>query len=100
MIKKIIKKSLTIYAIFKRLRLLYLMNFNQGYISKKLKTRKGHCKKCGKCCGDCAFLLPPNKKGERICEVYKDRPSFCFPKDAPLEERHRTPGCGYYWDKK
>lgn len=82
-----------------RLRLFLLYNFFSGYIRKKARERRGICKKCGLCCGNCFLLCP-----DGTCSTHNDRPRWCH-KDFPIDEfDQKVSGvfgkCGYYWDLK
>ena len=87
------------YRIINRFNLL----FRLGKILNDLAVRRGECKKCGICCGNCFFIrYNPNDK-TRFCEIYKSdlRPYRC--KMAPTKidlklKRHKD--CGYYWDEE
>lgn len=74
--------------------------FNRREIERKLKKRRGKCKKCGKCCENCFFL---NKK-TKLCRIYGFRPGFICYKYFPLDERDQRiwkvkSVCGYKFRK-
>jgi len=85
------------------LKRIWLYFFNRKIILNSLKTRKGKCKQCGKCCYifgiKCPFLSKDNK-----CKIYKFRPFFLC-RLPPLNiskgeiEKHKKLNCGYYWEK-
>lgn len=67
---------------------------NKDYVKNKLMKRKGSCRKCGECCGNCRFL----DKKTRLCKVYKHRPRTCY-KEFPLDNLDKkiweVKNCGY-----
>lgn len=67
---------------------------NKDHIKNKLAKRKGECKKCGKCCGDCKFL----NKETKLCTIHENRPWNCY-KDFPLDKLDQkiwgVKDCGY-----
>jgi hypothetical protein len=79
--------------------------FNRGHIKDRIKSRKGKCKMCGKCCQlsimgisfRCPFLDSNNR-----CRIYKIR-KYLYPflscHLTPIDESDLFEGCGYYWDK-
>jgi len=72
-----------------------IMQFiNKDHIKNKLAKRKGECKKCGICCGDCKFL---NKK-TKLCTIHENRPWNCY-RDFPLDKLDQkiwgVKDCGY-----
>lgn len=78
--KKFKKESLKAVSLVKR---FFLDGFIRDYELKRICKRKGKCKRCGRCCGDCKYLI---KKGKnKICKVYKNRPFLCY-KNFPLSE--------------
>ena len=77
----------------KLIRKLILL-FDKDYVKKKIGRRKGSCKKCGECCGNCRFL----DSKTRLCKVYNKRPWTCY-KDFPLDDMDKriwaVEKCGY-----
>jgi hypothetical protein len=76
----------------------FLCLIDKNYIEKKLKKRKGKCKKCGKCCGNCKFL----DKKTGLCLVYNKRSKvFCY-QNFPLSKLDQkvwgVKNCGYKFD--
>lgn len=72
-----------------------IMQFiDRDYLKKKLEKRKGKCKKCGKCCGNCKFLE------NSLCKVYNSRPWRCY-KEFPLDNLDlkvwKINNCGYHF---
>lgn len=69
------------------------------YVRNSLGKRKGECKNCGKCCGDCTCMDENNR-----CKIYNTRPEiFClkeFPIDRLQLKLWGIKDCGYYWDKE
>ena len=101
MIKRIFDRILgKIFRIIRNLRYFYYYNFNNGYVMKSLKQRKGECKHCGLCCWDCYELA--YKDGKSYCEAYSNRPKWCK-RDLPFDKLDlklsRYKDCGYYWEK-
>ena len=87
-----------------KLRRLYLINFNKGYVEQSIKERRlGECLRCGACCKlmfDCFFCTRGLPTG---CKIYEVRPMSCrfFPIDErDLEDRNlvlpNVP-CGFYF---
>lgn len=86
------------------LKRIYYWYFDREKIEQSLKTRKGKCHQCGRCCYifgvRCPFL---DKKNH--CLIYKFRPNILC-KIPPLNltpgeiKKHREFKCGYYWVKK
>lgn len=81
---------------------VYYWLFYREKILESLRTRKGECNQCGKCCivfGNvkCLFLSKDNK-----CSIYRFRP-FILCRLPPLNifpeqvERFKKYGCGYHW---
>jgi hypothetical protein len=85
------------------LKRIWLWYFDTDKILESYKSRKGECKKCGKCCNffriKCPFL---NKN--KTCRIYKFRPTLLC-KLPPLNifkgeiEKHKKINCGFYWEK-
>lgn len=75
--------------------------FDKDYIKKKIKKRRGKCKKCGKCCRGCFFL----DKKIKLCRIYNSRPGlFCY-REFPLDKRDQElwqveKTCGYSFKNK
>ncbi len=79
-----------------RRRIMQLIN--KDHIKNKLAKRKGECKKCGKCCGDCTFL----DKKTKLCTVHENRPWNCY-RDFPLDRLDQkiwnVRDCGYNFER-
>lgn len=86
------------------LKRIWVCYFNTDRILNSIKTRKGKCKKCGKCCNiygiKCPFLNKENK-----CSIYKFRPTLLC-KIGPLNltkgeiKKHEEIDCGFYWESQ
>lgn len=67
---------------------------DKDYFKKKLAKRRGKCRKCGDCCGNCRFL----DKKTKLCKIYKKRPWNCyqeFPLDKLDQKIWAVKKCGY-----
>jgi len=87
-----------------KLRRLYYVFLKPGYVSEKLKQRKGECRRCGACCKllfTCPFLDETN--GTPTCKIHADKWKVCrlFPIDErDLRDRDiisPDKKCGYYF---
>lgn len=67
---------------------------DKHYTEKKLKKRRGKCKKCGRCCAGCIYL----DKKTNLCKTYNNRPFLCY-KNFPLDKIDQKiwgiEDCGY-----
>lgn len=83
---------------------IWTWNFHTDLILNSMKTRKGSCKMCGKCCTmfgrKCIFLDHLDQ-----CSIYRFRPTLLC-KVGPLNltpgeiKKHEDLDCGFYWEAK
>lgn len=62
---------------------------------KMLKTRKGKCIKCGKCCQLCKYYSK-----EKGCRINIIKPLICRLYPTIVDGCKLYDGCGFYWDKE
>jgi len=78
----------------------FLLHFCSGYVSSKIKERKGYCSMCGDCCGNESLRCIQLKKNRR-CSVYEERPASCrlFPIDERMKKwmLGKNNRCTFYW---
>lgn len=85
-----------------RRRIMQLVN--KDHIKNKLAKRKGECRKCGACCGNCKFLDKTTKTTKiKLCTIHNNRPWNCY-KDFPLDKLDQRIWnvediCGYEFEK-
>ena len=75
-----------------RIYLTFAYNFAPFLINRSLKKRKGYCRECGHCCGNCIFLY------KNRCVAYNSRPNFChvdFPVNRFELKYLASKDCGY-----
>jgi len=78
---------------------MVLQRLDRDYAKKKLKERKGYCKKCGRCCRGCKHLDVKTN----LCKIYAKRPWICY-KEFPLDKLDQQiwgveKVCGYTFKK-
>jgi len=83
---------------------IFVYVFQRKRIEESIRTRKGRCKQCGKCCRIFGIRCPFLSKDNR-CRIYRFRPKILC-KLPPLNlykgeiEKHKEINCGYYWAAK
>jgi hypothetical protein len=76
--------------------------FNKREIYDSIKSRKGDCLRCGRCCHaslKCQHLTY-DKNGLSLCKVYDQKPTMCslYPYNESDYFYHLKPTCGYKYD--
>lgn len=86
-----------------KLRRLWLVHFQKGYVERQISLRHGECHQCGTCCN---FLLAcPMLTKQSFCRIYGIcRPKACkvFPiNQRDIDEVKLCGGkCGYWFKRK
>lgn len=92
------KDSRFVFHATGKIRRLWLVHFQKGYVQRQISVRQGDCHQCGTCC-NLLFTCPMLTK-QRRCFVYGScRPQACkvFPIDQrDIDEVNFCSGrCGY-----
>lgn len=80
----------------------WLLNIRRKKLKLYMVTRKGSCKKCGRCCRKCIAL----DKKTKLCKIWnKTHDTYLGCRDFPMSpmalKYHNVEGvCGYYWEDK
>jgi hypothetical protein len=75
----------------------FCWRFWRKRIIQARKKIEGKCLCCGKCCGNCEYLL---RNG--LCSIHKNRPYYCRINPLPIHFKlfNIPQGCGYRLRRK
>ena len=81
---KVFQDSRFVFHATGKIRRLWLVHFQKGYVQRQISVRQGDCHQCGTCC-NLLFTCPMLTKQGR-CQVYGTcRPQAC--KVFPIDQR-------------
>lgn len=81
----------------------YLWHFDTKVVLRSLQSRKGKCKRCGKCCTGIIFKKCIFLNKDNVCRIERFKPLLLC-KIPPLNitkgerKKHEEVSCGFYWD--